>query len=112
MDIVSHTNNTFVTIHLDSKVYTPWSRLQADCNFIEDLYRMHAQWKFLTSSGGLDLPIKTNLEIGTKLWLFIDENKLEPKNLSPNKEARWKKIIIPLLIESWWMLGLLKCDLP
>lgn len=88
MDIVSRTNNTFVTIHLDSKVYTPWIRLQADCNFIEDLYRMHAQWKFLTSSGGLDLPIKTNLEIGTKLWLFIDENKLEPKSLSPNKEAR------------------------
>lgn len=81
MDIVSRTNNTFVTIHLDSEVYMPWSLLQADCNFTEDQYKTSSQWKILTSSGGLDLPIKTNLEIGNKLWLFIDENKLKPKKI-------------------------------
>ncbi|OBS71426.1 hypothetical protein A6R68_00003, partial [Neotoma lepida] len=59
--------------------------LQADCNFIEELYRMSAQWKFLTCPGGMGFPIKCNLEI-----LFKGENKLKTEISSSNKEERWK----------------------
>lgn len=40
----------------------------------------------------MDFLIKTNLEIVTKLWLFIGKNKLKTKNMPSNKEKRLKKI--------------------
>ena len=89
---MSCSSNAFVSIHLDNRVYASSSLVQVDFNFMKDLYRMSACWQFLTSLSGMDFLIKTNLEIVTKLWLFIGKNKLKTKNMPSNKEKRLKKI--------------------
>lgn len=75
--IASCFSNVFVASQLESVVYASWSRVQADLNCMQDLYRLNAGWKYLINLCGMDFPIKTNLEIVRKLKLLMGENNLE-----------------------------------
>ncbi|XP_075415179.1 beta-1,3-galactosyl-O-glycosyl-glycoprotein beta-1,6-N-acetylglucosaminyltransferase [Tenrec ecaudatus] len=89
--IASCFSNIFVASKLENVVYASWSRVQADLNCMEDLYRMNADWKYLINLCGMDFPIKTNLEIVQKLKSLRGENSLETESMPANKEERWKK---------------------
>lgn len=89
--IASCFNNVFVASQLESVVYASWSRVQADLNCMQDLYRMSANWKYLINLCGMDFPIKTNLEIVRKLKSLMGENNLETEKMPSNKIERWKK---------------------
>ncbi|KAM5298375.1 beta-1,3-galactosyl-O-glycosyl-glycoprotein beta-1,6-N-acetylglucosaminyltransferase [Ctenodactylus gundi] len=83
--------NVFVASRLESVVYASWSRVQADLNCMQDLYRGSAAWRYLINLCGLDFPIRTNLEIVRKLRSFLGENSLETEKMPAHKEERWRK---------------------
>lgn len=89
--IASCFSNIFVASQLESVVYASWSRVQADLNCMQDLYRMSADWKYLINLCGMDFPIKTNLEIVRKLKSLMGQNNLETEKMPSNKKERWKK---------------------
>ncbi|XP_054979688.1 beta-1,3-galactosyl-O-glycosyl-glycoprotein beta-1,6-N-acetylglucosaminyltransferase [Sorex araneus] len=89
--IASCFSNVFVASRLENVVYASWSRVQADLNCMQDLYRMSATWKYLINLCGMDFPIKTNLEIVRKLKSLMGGNNLETEKMPPNKKERWKK---------------------
>lgn len=89
--IASCFSNVFVASQLETVVYASWTRVQADLNCMQDLYRMSAGWKYLINLCGMDFPIKTNLEIVRKLKSLMGENNLETEKMPPHKKERWKK---------------------
>ncbi|XP_053726467.1 beta-1,3-galactosyl-O-glycosyl-glycoprotein beta-1,6-N-acetylglucosaminyltransferase isoform X1 [Synchiropus splendidus] len=84
--------NVFLASRSESVVYASWSRVQADINCMEDLYRASSKWKYFINLCGQDFPLKTNLEMVRVLRTLNGNNNLESERMPPNKLWRVNKV--------------------
>ncbi|KAJ8413949.1 hypothetical protein AAFF_G00065470 [Aldrovandia affinis] len=84
-------DNVFIASRLENVVYGSWSRVQADLNCMRDLYDRSSAWKYFLNLCGQDFPLKTNLEIVSKLKALRGKNSLETEKAPGSKLVRWRK---------------------
>ncbi|CAF4503581.1 unnamed protein product, partial [Didymodactylos carnosus] len=75
-------------------VYATFSRLQADLNCMNDLFK-YANWKYLLNVANTELPLKTNSELVKILKIYRGYNDIEGRWKTRNlhrTEYRWETI--------------------
>ncbi|KAM9810897.1 beta-1,3-galactosyl-O-glycosyl-glycoprotein beta-1,6-N-acetylglucosaminyltransferase [Neosynchiropus ocellatus] len=89
--------NVFLASRSENVVYASWSRVQADVNCMEDLYRASSKWKYFINLCGQDFPLKTNLEMVRALRTLNGDNSLESERMPRNK--LWRVNIVHRVVD-------------
>ncbi|CAJ1070112.1 beta-1%2C3-galactosyl-O-glycosyl-glycoprotein beta-1,6-N-acetylglucosaminyltransferase 4-like [Xyrichtys novacula] len=81
--------NVFITSKLETVYYASISRLKADLNCLSDLLRSEIKWKYVINLCGQDFPLRTNIELVSKLKKLNGANMLETCRPTDSKKERF-----------------------
>ncbi|XP_042365024.1 beta-1,3-galactosyl-O-glycosyl-glycoprotein beta-1,6-N-acetylglucosaminyltransferase 4-like [Plectropomus leopardus] len=81
--------NVFIASKRESVFYASISRLKADLNCLSDLLASEIQWKYVINLCGQDFPLRSNIELVSKLKELNGANMLETSRPSQQKKQRF-----------------------
>ncbi|CAF1546802.1 unnamed protein product, partial [Didymodactylos carnosus] len=93
-NIVQCFDNVILVSKREQVVYATFSRLQADINCMNDLFK-YPHWKYLLNMANTELPLKTNNELVKILKIYRGFNDIEGrwKTRNPHRtQYRWETI--------------------